>query len=476
MIGVGMSPSVHAQAAEIEGLQRLFERAPFFVALTEGDGHRLAWGNKCFRDLMGTNAAPGVPVVEAVPDLDSQGVAAAMDAVYAGAGPVEMRAVPVSVPTAGAEPRRRVVDLSVHPRTAADGRVIGLHLHGADVTDGRQDRSENARRAESQRTELETLYNKAPVGLAMFDRDLRFARINERLAEINGLPVEAHLGRRVWDVVPDPTIREGAEPLFRKIFETGEAATVELEGETRSQPGVVRQWVEHFYPVFDEDGEVSGVGAVVEEVTERRRAERQRAEAERQRELLVQELAHRVKNTLATVQTIVLRTLSSSVEPARLRVLTERLEALAQTHTLLAENSWGVDLSLIARRELAPYGARVRVTGPEVGLNARAAVALTLTLHELATNAAKHGAFSIGDGHVDLSWTVSAGRGNDSPILEVVWTEGGGPVVAEPSRTGFGTKLIRRVVPHDLDGAAELMFEPTGVVCRLSVPLREVSP
>lgn len=226
--------------------------------------------------------------------------------------------------------------------------------------------------AADQRRELETFCHKAPVGMALLDRDLRYVRINERLAAINGVPVEAHIGRLMWDVVPDLEIRKVAEPLYHHILETGEAVTTELEGETREQPGVIRQWIGHFYPLFDEQGEVVGIGAVVEEITERRRAESERAEAERQREQMVAELTHRVKNTLATVQTIVMRTLSDAVDPAAMHVLTERLGALAQTHTLLAENQWAVDFSLLVRHELAPYGARAQLSGPEVGLSARA--------------------------------------------------------------------------------------------------------
>ncbi|EKV32069.1 sensor histidine kinase, putative [Caenispirillum salinarum AK4] len=470
-----MSAPGSALHEEDQHLRTLFQAAPFLVAATEGPAHRLAWGNDCFAEFFGAHAVVGAPLHEAVPDLVAQHVVAAMDGVYAGGPSRELRAVPLTIPTAG-PPRRRMMDLSVHPRRGPDGAVVGLHLHGADVTSGRRQRSQAARRAQEQRTELEALYNKAPVGLVMFDRDLRFVRVNERLAEINGLPPDAHPGRLVWDVVPDPNIRRIAEPLLRGVLETGEGCTVELEGETLSQPGVVRQWIEHFYPLLDEQGDVVGVGAAVEEVTERHRAERRRAESEYQREILVQELAHRVKNTLATVQSIVMRTLSGHVEAAPLKVLTERLEALAKTHTLLAENCWAVDLTLVAQGELAPYGARAHARGPEVALHARAAVALTLTLHELATNAAKHGALSGDSGRIDLSWEVAAESGNDRPALMVVWKESGGQPVAEPSRSGFGTRLIRRVVPHDLDGTVDLRFEPTGAVCRLTMPMHEVCP
>jgi two-component system CheB/CheR fusion protein len=171
-----------------------------------------------------------------------------------------------------------------------------------------------------------------------------------------------------------------------------------------------------------------------------------------------------------------MRTLSSSVAPERLRVLSERLDALAQTHTLLAENKWAVDLTMLVRRELAPYGARARAVGPDEPLNARAALALTLTLHELATNAAKHGAFSAGNGQVDLSWRLEPENGNVSAWLVVDWSESGGPPIEGPCRMSFGTKLIRSVVPYDLRGVVELTFFPDGAACRVSIPMSEVSP
>ncbi|WP_431270426.1 PAS domain-containing protein [Dankookia sp. P2] len=120
------------------------------------------------------------------------------------------------------------------------------------------------------------LYRSAPLGLAQFDRRMRFVRVNEALAEINGLPVEAHLGRLAWDLVPD--LQSAAEPLFRRVLDQGETITgIEFTGQTAKAPGVQRDWVEQFYPLRDpETQEVAGVGIVCEEVTERKRAERTR--------------------------------------------------------------------------------------------------------------------------------------------------------------------------------------------------------
>ena len=116
-------------------------------------------------------------------------------------------------------------------------------------------------------SELEALYSEAPLGLAMIDADLRFVRINHALAEMNGFAAEAHVGRRVWDLVP--ALRASAEPSLRQVLDSGEALrNVVVTGETAAQPGVVREWIEQFYPVRDANGQVIGIGVVAEEVTE----------------------------------------------------------------------------------------------------------------------------------------------------------------------------------------------------------------
>jgi len=131
---------------------------------------------------------------------------------------------------------------------------------------------ESEERARRQWIELEAIYTTAPVGLFVLDRDLRFRRLNERLAEMNGLPVAAHLGRRVREIVPD--LAEAAEPLFQGVIDRAEPLlNIELSGETGSQPGIRRHWREHYYPMKDESGQVIGINGVVEEITELKRIE-----------------------------------------------------------------------------------------------------------------------------------------------------------------------------------------------------------
>ena len=177
---------------------------------------------------------------------------------------------------------------SGRPRFDEDGTFLGFIGSVIEIDDRK--RAEQALQASQQTAqarldELEATYATAPVGLCVLDTDLCFVRINEHLAEINGLPMEAHLGRPIHDVVPE--VAAEVEPVLRRILETGEPAlNVEITGETPAQPGVERAWVEHWFPLFGKDGHVMGINIVAEEVTERKRAETTlRASEERYRTL-----------------------------------------------------------------------------------------------------------------------------------------------------------------------------------------------
>lgn len=224
-----------------------------------------------------------------------------------------------------------------------------------------------------------------------------------------------------------------------------------------------------FQPVTGADGTVAGIFVQGNDVTERQRGE------ERQR-LLLDELNHRVKNTLAVVQSIASQTArnSETVEAFRQAFLA-RVIALSHTHDALTRGRFeGADLRDLLDRELAPYGAdRIALRGGEVRLPPRVAVALGMVFHELATNAAKHGALSAPAGHLDVAWWTEPGDGGDaSPrALALDWIEEGGAPVSPPARRGFGFRLIERSVRRDLGGEARLDFRPEGLRGHIRIPL-----
>lgn len=203
------------------------------------------------------------------------------------------------------------------------------------------------------------------------------------------------------------------------------------------------------------------------------------AEEKRRQTLLINELNHRVKNTLATVQAMAAMTARSSPEPrAYKQALTARIIALSKTHDMLTQASWeAISLRDLLHSELAPYddgsGQRVLLEGPSVALTPRVAVALGMAAHELATNAAKHGSFSVPEGCVRVQWSLDAQGGGESR-LHLVWKETGGPpITLGPARQGFGARLLREGITRELGGETHLDFAVEGVNCTLLLSLDE---
>lgn len=197
-----------------------------------------------------------------------------------------------------------------------------------------------------------------------------------------------------------------------------------------------------------------------------------RKRAEERRTLLINELNHRVKNTLAAVQSIARQTLRSGGDPkASADLFTARLVSLSAAHDVLTRENWeGASLREIAQVALAPFDdSRISLDGPELRLGARGALALSMALHELATNATKYGALSQEGGRVSLAWRARPDDG--AWRVDLTWQERGGPAVVPPRRRGFGTRLLTQGLKHDLHGDATLAFAPEGLICRITAPL-----
>jgi two-component sensor histidine kinase len=213
------------------------------------------------------------------------------------------------------------------------------------------------------------------------------------------------------------------------------------------------------------------MSAIERDVTAHKQAE------ERQR-VLVAELNHRVKNTLATVLSLLRRSLRHSDSVKSFSTAFEgRVRALSKSHDLLAASNWsGADLEVVVVSALAPYrerGDRVVVGGDKVTLNAPAALILGMILHELATNAAKHGALKADRGLVEVSWH----KNTRTKSLDMTWVERDGPRVTAPpppKGSGFGLTLIERGLAHELKGRCEFEFKPGGLRCSIDVPLAEL--
>jgi PAS domain S-box-containing protein len=203
-----------------------------------------------------------------------------------------------------------------------------------------------------------------------------------------------------------------------------------------------------------------------------------RKKVEAHRDLLAKELAHRVKNTLATVQSIIRQTLrrSSSLEEAE-AILDARILALAAAHDVLLRDTWeGATLGEVVGVALRPFGVdqegRFTCKGPGVHLSSRVALAFAMALHELATNAVKYGALSTEAGSVLLTWDILDNDGLER--LRFTWEEAGGPAVAPPSRMGFGSRMIERALAIEIGGTAEIDYRPAGILFSATAPLSEI--
>jgi PAS domain S-box-containing protein len=301
----------------------------------------------------------------------------------------------------------------------------------------------------------------APVMIWMSDAHNHCLHLNRMLRRFWGV-AEGDIPTFDWRTTMHP---EDRERIGQSMIEAVKArAPVEVKGRYLDATGVYRVLRTNAQPRFSAKGEFAGMIGVNVDVTERE-------EAEAERELLIAELNHRVKNTLSVVQSIAHQTFREpETAPDARKAFEGRLVALALAHNQLTQLNWEhVSLERIAKvilKQSEDGSGRIRVSGPPVLLPPKEALSITMALHELCTNAMKYGALSNEAGRVDVEWSRSAG-----PRLRLTWRERGGPTVLPPQRRGFGSRLLERSLALDLDGEVQLSFEPSGLVCLIDAPL-----
>jgi PAS domain S-box-containing protein len=255
-----------------------------------------------------------------------------------------------------------------------------------------------------------------------------------------------------WDA-----LRQTVESMSKSArTQQTEFRVLRPNGETRWCTGTAAASV-------DANGKVVRVSGVTIDITDRK-------EAEERQTLLAREVDHRARNALAVIQSIIRLTRAKSVDDY-VTAIEGRIKALARAHTLLSDSRWhGADLATLVGEELAPYrtGDKVSLHGPDISLQPSTAQGLALALHELATNAAKHGALSSINGKLSLTWQLRP----DALVLE--WTESGGPPITPPTSRSFGLRVIRASVEQQLNGEATFDWQPNGLRCSFSIPRREV--
>ncbi len=338
-------------------------------------------------------------------------------------------------------------------------RILGT-IH--DVSEAKRAERERQRAGALLRSIMETA-----AGLIYAkDRQGRLLAANEAVLQMIGRPWEDVKGHTDLDLLTDPIQAHAVMCNDRLVMEQGSVQRVEEP--VSGEDGRERVWYATKAPMRDSTGQVIGLVGVSVDITDRKRDE------DRLR-LMINELNHRVKNTLATVQAIAWQTLRGTNTAVR-GTLENRLLAVASAHDVLTRKKWeGAALDDVVSGALAPFGGRggrFQVSGPPLLLCPRAALALAMGLHELATNALKHGALSVASGRVGINWDILTG---DVPSLRLSWTERGGPPVLPPTRRGFGIRLLERTLAQDLGGSARISFDtPEGITCQIQAPLSEV--
>ncbi len=279
-------------------------------------------------------------------------------------------------------------------------------------------------------------------------------------------------GRTFEEPVPAEELRALLHPddleqvLDLLQYVTAEASTFQHEFRAVRPGGEIRWCVGAAAASFDDEGRLVRVSGVTVDITDRKRSE------ERQK-LLAEEVDHRARNVVAVVQSILRITRADTIKEY-ISAVDGRIGALSTAHKLLAGSRWqGADLRGLVMEEFAPYLAgeaeRVRIEGPDLLLAPAMAQTLALALHELVTNAVKHGALSCETGQIRLRWQAREGR------IDLEWIESGGPRVEVPKRRGYGTRVFKAGIEQQLRGTVDFRWEPAGLECRLSMPLVEAS-
>ena len=347
--------------------------------------------------------------------------------------------------------------LRMRPYLTIDNVVDGVVLTFVDITQGQRLSNEHAR--------LAAIVNSSRDAIFGFSLDDRISSWNASAERIFGLKSSQVVGQPLSMLLPADASAEA------RAFFCGQARQPQLEDFEISwtRPDGSSVPLELSYsPVRDADGHAVAGRLIARDVTERHRALRHAA-------IMLGELNHRVKNTLATVQAVAQQT---AVNATDLEGFNEsflaRLLALSNTHNLLARDAWnGAPLADIINNELAPYRhgdeLRVQLHGDNLTLLPKHALALSMAIHELATNAAKYGALSVATGQVSIGWTTR--KTLQGRRLHLQWAESGGPVVVPPEHHGFGSRLINEGLPYELDGQVTLAFLTHGVTCVIDVPL-----
>lgn len=452
------------RAEEAEHWWWIFEQAPSFIAIMRGPDHVHEFVNAAHRRLFNSQDWIGRPIREAFPDVADQGFFELLDQVYETGEKLVFAATPVRYrrdPEALEE--TRYFDF-VYAPIIEDGRPTGIFCEGFEVTE--TIRATRYLRASEEQLRLAS--EAAEVGLWDLDVGSDTLFWSPRIRAMFGVSQDRRVTMRDFADCLHPNDHDRVMAAFAAALDPEACALYDVEFRTIGREDRAVRWVSmKGRGIFNNDGACVRVVGAALDITARKTAEAHLR-------LMVNELNHRVKNSLAIVQAIAAQTLRRDDVPEAVRnAFTDRLLALSKAHDVLTDERWaGANLHDLARQAAEPYGAdgvdpagRFVIQGPSVNLSPKSAIAIALAFHELATNAAKYGALSVPGGQVRIEWSTTADA--QGLRLHLTWREIGGPPVTAPSTTGFGARLLKRGLAAELRGEVKIAFPPAGVICTI---------
>ncbi|HEY3778657.1 MAG TPA: PAS domain S-box protein [Rhizomicrobium sp.] len=448
-----------AESTRLAELEAVMESAPAAILVTRDPDCAEVTGNAAayalFRRPAGSNLSltPQGPRAQASFELRSDG------------HKLGVREMPLRRAAAGelvrdceiglhyADGTSRHIRANATPLRDNDGRIYGAVAVFLDITE--------RKRASEAQEHLASIVEYSDDAIISKDLNGIILSWNRGAELLFGYTAEEAVGRPVTILIPESRMDEEPDILAR--IRSGERID-HYETVRRRKDGTLVDISLTVSPMRDGKGQIVAASKIARNISEQKHAEAQR-------NLLMAELNHRVKNTLATVISIARQSFAGTTVAAARSAFDARIRGLAHTHGRLADTSWeSVGLEMLLEDELAPYRHGERrnfvLEGPPAALSPRCALTLGLAVHELATNAAKYGALSTDSGTVDVRWRIEP----RDQALAIEWTEHGGPPVAPPTRSGFGRLLLERALVTDLKSEVHLDFPREGFSCRIRIP------
>jgi PAS domain S-box-containing protein len=348
---------------------------------------------------------------------------------------------------------RGIALVDIEPVKHSDGTLVGAVNCFQDITE-RKRNEEAAQR-------LAAIVESSDDAIVSKDLDGIITSWNRGAERIFGYLAEEAIGKPITILIP-PNYQKEEETIIERIQRGQRIESFETVRQCKH--GSLIDVSLTISPIRNVRGKVVGASKIARDITELRRSEAQIVQ-------LAREAEHRTKNILASVQATVRLSHSNTSDDLK-ELIQGRINALAKVHTLFVQSRWtGAELHNLVTQELLPYGAeretRVRIDGPDAMLEPNIAQMLAISLHELATNAAKYGSLSVADGRVEIAWSCTAdGR------LNLRWTESDGPAAAPPTHRGFGTRIMEKMIGGQLGGQVRFDWRDQGLICEITLPLQ----